>query len=110
MALPPKRKEKIHRKRHCRNEKNCRIKAADRNPYSWNMDFYEYSDGSGYEGRFTKCGICVLMKELGLFDLTPAMCRLDYTMSEAGGATNFVRRYTIASGGSYCDCGYKKKI
>ena len=50
------------------------------------------------------------IRELGLFDLTPAMCRLDYTMSEAGGATNFVRRYTIASGGSYCDCGYKKKI
>lgn len=91
-------------------KKTAELKAADRNPYSWNMDFYEYSDGSGYEWRFTKCGICVLMKELGLFDLTPAMCRLDYTMSEAGRATNFVRRYTIASGGSYCDCGYKKKI
>ena len=85
------------------------LKAADRNPYSWNMDFYEYPDNSGYEGRFTKCGICVLMKELGLYDLTPALCRLDYTMSEAGGATNFVREYTLASGGPYCDCGYKKK-
>ena len=84
-------------------------RAADRNPYSWNMDFYEYPDGSGYEGRFTRCGICVLMKELGLYDLTPAMCRLDYTMSEAGGVTDFVRRYTLASGGPYCDCGYKKK-
>ena len=48
------------------------LRAADRNPYSWNMDFYEYPDGSGYEGRFTKCGICVLMKKLGLYDLTPA--------------------------------------
>ena len=85
------------------------LKAADRNPYSWNMDYYEYPDGSGYEARFTKCGICVLMKELGLYDLTPAMCRLDYTMSEAGGVTDFVREYTIASGGAYCDCGYKKK-
>ena len=85
------------------------LKAADRNPYSWNMEFYEYSDGSGYEGRFTKCGICVLMKELGLYDLTPALCHLDYTMSEAGGVTNFVRQYTLASGGPYCDCGYKKK-
>ena len=35
------------------------LKAADRNPYSWNMEFYEYPDGSGYEGRFTRCGICV---------------------------------------------------
>ena len=84
-------------------------KAADRNPYSWNMDFIEYSDGSGYEGRFTKCGICALMRELGLYDLTPALCHLDYTMSEAGGATDFVRQYTLASGGPYCDCGYRKK-
>ena len=86
------------------------LKAADRNPYSWNMEFYEYPDGSGYEGRFTKCGICVLMKELGLYELTPALCHLDYTMSEAGGVTNFVRQHTLASGGPYCDCGYKKKI
>lgn len=86
------------------------LRAADRNPYSWNMDFYEYPDGSGYEGRFTKCGICVLMKDLELYDLTPALCRLDYTMSEAGGVTDFVRQYTLASGGPYCDCGYKRKL
>lgn len=85
------------------------LKAADRNPYSWNMDFHEYPDGSGYEGRFTKCGICTLMKELGLYDLTPAMCRLDYTMSEAGGKSEFIREYTLASGGPYCDCGWKKR-
>ena len=85
------------------------LKAADRNPYPWNMDYYEYPDGSGYEGRFFKCGICELMKKLGLYALTPAMCHLDYTMSEAGGATDFVRKYTLASGGPYCDCGYKKK-
>ena len=84
-------------------------RAADRNPYSWNMDFFEYPDGSGYEGRFTRCGICTLMQELGLYDLTPAMCHLDYAMSEAGGVTNFVRKYTLASGGPYCDCGYQRK-
>ena len=85
------------------------LKAADRNPYSWNMDFIEYPDGSGYEGRFTRCGICTLMRELGLYDLTPAMCHLDYTMAEAGGAADFMRAYTLASGGPYCDCGYKKR-
>ena len=90
-------------------KKTAQLKAADRNPYSWNMDYYPYADGSGYEARFTKCGICTLMKELGLYDLTPAMCRLDYTMSEAGGASNFVREYTLASGGPYCDCGYHKR-
>ena len=86
------------------------LKAADRNPYSWNMEFYEYPDGSGYEGRFTKCGICVLMQKLELYDLTPALCHLDYTLSEAGGVTDFVRQYTLASGGPYCDCGYKKGL
>ncbi len=85
-------------------------KNADRNPYSWNMDFREYPDGSGYEATFTKCGICVLMKELGIYDLTPALCHLDYTMSEAGGTTEFVRQYTLASGGTHCDCGYKKRM
>ena len=88
---------------------SAELKAADRNPYSWNMDFFEYPDGSGYEARFSRCGICVLMQELGLYDLTPALCHLDYTMSEAGGTTDFVREYTLASGGPYCDCGYKRK-
>ncbi|MBQ9685370.1 MAG: L-2-amino-thiazoline-4-carboxylic acid hydrolase [Oscillospiraceae bacterium] len=90
-------------------EATAAFKAADRNPYSWNMDFYPYPDGSGYEARFTQCGICVLMKELGISEIVPAMCRLDYTMSEAGGASEFVREYTLASGGPYCDCGYKKR-
>ena len=44
-------------------------KNADRNLYSWNMDYCEYADG----------------------------------------AAEFVREYTLASGGLYCDCGYKKK-
>ena len=61
----------------------------------------------GHYGRLRKA--YVMMKELGLYDLTPALCHLDYTMSEAGGVTNFVRQYTLASGGPYCDCGYKKK-
>ena len=85
------------------------LNAADRNPYSWNMEFLPYPDGGGYEARFSKCGICTLMKELGLFEYVPAMCHLDYTMSEAGGADEFVRQYTLASGGPYCDCGYRKK-
>lgn len=89
-------------------QKTAQLRAGDRNPYSWNMNFYPYPADSGYEARFTQCGICTLMKKLGLYDLTPALCHLDYTMSEAGGATHFVRQYTLASGGPYCDCGYKK--
>ena len=89
-------------------KETAEFKAADRNPYSWNMELYPYEDGSGYEARFSKCGICTLMKELGLTEYIPAMCRLDYAMSEAGGVSEFVRKYTLASGGEYCDCGYRK--
>lgn len=85
------------------------LRAADRNPYSWNMEFLPYPDGNGYEARFTACGICTLMRELELYDLVFALCRLDYTMAEAGGISDFVREYTLASGGPYCDCGYKKR-
>ena len=85
------------------------FKAADRNPYSWNMEFCPYPDDSGYEARFSQCGICTLMRELGLFDLVPAMCALDYSMSEVGGASHFVRECTIANGDDYCDCGYKRR-
>lgn len=90
-------------------KRTAAFRAADRNPYSWNMDYIPYEDGSGYEARFYTCGICVLMNELGLGEYVPAMCRLDYTMAEAGKASDFVREYTLASGGPYCDCGYKKK-
>ncbi len=88
--------------------KTAAFRAADRNPYSWNMDYLPYPDGSGYEARFTKCGICTLMQDMGLFDLVPAMCALDFAMSEAGGASHFVRECTLANGDAYCDCGYKK--
>ena len=90
-------------------EATAKLRAADRNPYSWNMELLPYPDGSGYEARFSRCGICTLMKELGIFEIVPAMCHLDYAMSEAGGASDFVREYTLASAGPYCDCGYKKK-
>ena len=91
-------------------KKTASLRAGDRNPYSWNMDYLPYDDGSGYEARFYTCGICTLMKEYGFYDLVPAMCHLDYTMSELGGASDFVRKYTLASGGPYCDCGYKEKL
>ena len=90
-------------------KKTANLKAADRNPYSWNMEFYLYDNNKGYEARFTKCGICHLLKDLGLFEFAPAMCKLDYTMADAGGVSDFKREYTIAKGGAYCDCGYYKK-
>ncbi len=60
------------------------------------------------QARFSKCGICTLMQALGISEIVPAMCRLDYAMSDAGRTTEFVRQHTLAGGGPYCDCGYKK--
>ena len=116
MMAPPMRwfcrksgKNKFTDKDKARMQATAKLRAADRNPYSWNMEYFEYPDGTGYEARFSKCGICVLMQKLGLYDLTPALCHLDYTMSEAGGASTFIRDYTLASGDPYCDCGYHRK-
>lgn len=102
-------KSKFTEKDIARLQATAKLRAADRNPYSWNMDLFLYPDGSGYEARFYRCGICTLTKELGLYDLTPALCHMDYDMNDATGCTNFVREYTLASGGPYCDCGYHKK-
>ena len=54
-------------------------------------------------------GMWMLMKELGLYDLTPALCHLDYTMSEAGGETNFVRQYTLPPADPTATAGTKRK-
>lgn len=48
------------------------------------------------------------MKDYGLYDLTPALCHLDYAMNDAYETSIFEREYTLASGGPYCDCRYKK--
>ena len=73
------------------------------------MNLEVFEDGSGYCGYFTKCGICRLLSDLGIPEITPAMCALDYAMSKAGGTDVFTRKYTLASGGPYCDCNYRKK-
>ena len=46
------------------------LKAADRNPYSWNMEFTNTLTAAATRDALQNCGICVLMKELGLYDLT----------------------------------------
>ncbi len=57
----------------------------------------------------------VVMRLIGNYSLTDALATgwisigNLWMMSEAGGMTEFVRQYTLASGGPYCDCGYKKR-
>ena len=67
-------------------------------------DLPEFEKADRFKMNIVNCAM------IGAFILSmPALCRLDYTMSEAGGVTDFVRQYTLASGGPYFDCGYKKK-
>ena len=76
-------------------------------------DWQEGTESSDYRASqkevVTKCGICALLEKLGIYEVTPALCALDYAMSDAGMASVFTRKYTLASGGPYCDCNYHKK-
>lgn len=78
------------------------------NPYSWVYDYTPGADINSFTATFRTCGICHLLKSLRIEEITPALCRYDYTMAEQRG-TAFTRKYTIASGGNFCDCNYKKK-
>ena len=67
-------------------------------------DLPEFEKADRFKMNIVNCAM------IGAFILSmPALCRLDYTMSEAGGVTDFVRHYTLASGDPYCACGCKKK-
>jgi len=78
------------------------------NPYSWKFSVEDGETLNQYTAYFYTCGICYLMRKLGLEEYIPAMCTLDYDMAEMGG-TEFTREYTLAGGGQYCDCHYNHR-
>ena len=57
-----------------------------------------------YEHTHTYCEIFYLKSGTCTYTVNQGQWHL-----EAGEASDFVREYTLASGGSYCDCGYHKK-
>ena len=78
------------------------------NPYSWRYKLYEGETINEFDAIFDRCGIWHMMKELGIPEATPALCRYDYGMAKETN-TIFTREQTLAGGGSVCDCHYKKK-
>lgn len=78
------------------------------NPYTWRYKFLAGPTSDSYAMLFDKCGIYNLMKDLGISEITPAMCAYDYGMAKITN-TVFTREYTLASGGPVCDCHYQKK-
>lgn len=76
-------------------------------PYTWK---YTISDAGKkrFTAIFSKCGIYEYFKSKGLTELVPAMCLMDYSFCEVQNHI-FLRKETIASGGSVCDCTYISK-
>lgn len=78
------------------------------NPYSWRFKYYPGTSLDTFDAIFDRCGICHLFQNLGISEITPAMCAYDYGMAKRTN-TVFTRETTLASGGKVCDCHYNKK-
>ena len=89
-------------------QKGTQKSKSRNNLYSWVYDFEWGDDINSFTAAFHICGICYLLNSLGIGEITPAMCRYDYTMAEKAG-TEFTRQYTLALGGRYCDCHYNNR-
>ena len=87
-------------------KKQAKNSELQSNPYSWVFEVEDGKDLNEYTATFKSCGICHLMNQLGIGQYIPAMCAFDYEMAKMNN-TEFVRGYTLASGGPYCDCHYK---
>ena len=78
------------------------------NPYTWRFTYHPGETMDSFDAIFDRCGIWHLMQELCIPEATLAVCRYDYGMTKLTGA-EFSREQTLASGGSVCDCHYRKR-
>lgn len=78
------------------------------NPYSWRFRYYAGETLDNFDAIFDRCGICTLFNTLRIAEITPALCAYDYGMAKHTN-TIFTREYTLASGGSVCDCHYRNR-
>ena len=82
------------------------LKAADLNPYSWNMDFYPYADGSGYEVEQYKGGKWVRISKTD----SSANCALTVTNLTPGTSYTFRVRLRKVSGSTVQYGGYTRAV
>ncbi len=78
------------------------------NPYTWRFKFVKGKTLDSYDAIFDKCGICVLYKQLGIFEIVPALCSYDYDMAKQTNSI-FTRAFRLANGDDVCDCHYEKR-
>ena len=76
-------------------------------PYTWQYEIMEAGDRR-FTAEFRRCGIYDYFKAKGHPELTPAMCLMDYAYCEVQKHI-FLRKETLATGGSVCDCTYISK-
>lgn len=76
--------------------------------YNWVWTFTPDNGSGRCTANYTKCGIWELFKDLGIPEITPAMCQFDYAMAEMMGV-DFFRESTLACGANQCDFLYMKK-
>ncbi|WPC40147.1 L-2-amino-thiazoline-4-carboxylic acid hydrolase [Clostridium sp. JS66] len=86
----------------------AKVSQTKTNPYTWKFRYEAGADINSFYTYFDTCGICHLFQELGISEITPAMCTYDYDMAKLGGSV-LMRHYTLAEGGSCCDFHYQKK-
>ena len=79
------------------------LRAADRNPYSWNVEYLPYPDGSGYEARFAK--------RHHMEDVLPVLCNCDHLAMQAIHAA-LIREGTCVTSDccDYCIVGDKNPM
>ncbi len=73
-------------------------------PYTWQYKMTDVGNRR-FTLQFTRCGICDYLTSRGLRHIVPAMCVMDYAFGEAGNYL-FLRKETLVTGGSMCDCTY----
>jgi hypothetical protein len=75
------------------------------NPYDWKYTYEAGESCHKYSIYYHQCGVVHLYKELGIEELIPAMCCLDYQRANMNN-TLFTRESTIAEGAEVCDCHF----
>lgn len=73
-------------------------------PFTWQFAV-EVEDEDRFTATFCRCGIYDYLKSRGMAHIVPAMCAVDYSMSEVSNHL-FLRDSTLATGGDVCDCHY----
>ena len=79
-----------------------------RYPMDWVQTVFR-GDGRDFDigVDYTECGLMKYFASLGMPELAPYPCRVDFPTARAEG-TGLVRTTTLASGGKVCDFRYKK--